>query len=99
MNEIVNKFLLTGHELMPEMHLRQLGFTNTACGPFTKSKEKTKKIKETGDSRYMYKKKLDKVCFQHEIAYKDFKYLTGRTAPDKILCDKAFNIAKNLKSD
>ena len=40
MNEIANKFLLTGDKFMPEMHLRQPGFTYSACGPFTKTKER-----------------------------------------------------------
>ena len=40
MNEIVNKFLLTGDKFMPEMHLRQPGFTYSACSPFTKTKER-----------------------------------------------------------
>ena len=40
---------------MPEMHLRQLGFTYRPCGPFTKTKEKIQKFKRTGDSRYVYK--------------------------------------------
>ena len=51
---------------MPETYLRQPGFTYSACGPFTKNKERTKKIKETGDSRYIYQNKLYKSCFQHE---------------------------------
>ena len=38
MNEIVNKFLLAGGKCMPEMHLKQLGFTYSACGPFTINK-------------------------------------------------------------
>ena len=46
MNEIVNKFLLTGDKVMPEMHLIQLGFTYSACGPFTKNKEKYKNLKK-----------------------------------------------------
>ena len=50
MNEIVNKFLLTGGKFMPEMHLRQPGFTYNTCGPFTKNKERIQKFKETGDS-------------------------------------------------
>ena len=75
MNEIVNKFLLAGGRFMPEMHLRQLGFTYSACGPFTKNKERIQKFKETGDSRYIYQNELDKACFQHDIAYGDFKVL------------------------
>ena len=80
---------------MPEMHLRQPRFTYSACGLFTKNKERTQKFKETGDSRYIYQNELDKVCFQQGMAYADFKDLTRRTASDKILCDKAFNIFKN----
>ena len=78
MNEIVNKFLLAIGKLMPEMRLRQPGFTYSACGPFTKNKEK-KKFKETGDSRYIYQNELDKACFQHDMAYGDFKDLNRRT--------------------
>ena len=82
---------------MLQMHLRQPGFTYSACGPFTKSKERIKKFKETGDSQYIYQNELDKACFQHGIAYGDFKDLARRTAPNKILHDKAFNIVKNPK--
>ena len=59
-----------------------------------KNKERIQKLKETGDSQYIYQNELDKPCFQHDMAYGDFKYLTRRTAFDKILHDKAFNIAK-----
>ena len=84
---------------MSEMHLRQLGFAYSACGPFTINKERIQKFKETGASRYISQNELDKACFQHDIAYGDLKYLTRRTASDKILRDKAFNIAKNPKYD
>ena len=84
---------------MPEMHLRQPGFTYSACGPFTKSKERIQKFKETGDSIYIYRNELDKTCFQHDTPYADFKDLAKRTAADKILRNKAFNIAKNPKYD
>ena len=84
---------------MPEMHLRQPGFTYIACGPFTKNKGRIQKIKKTGDSGYVYRDELDKVLFQHNTACGDFKYLPRRTASDKILRDKAFNIAKNPKYD
>ena len=56
MNEIVNKFLLAGDKFMPEMHLKQPGFTYSACGPFTKNKERIQKFKETGDTNYIYKR-------------------------------------------
>ena len=57
---------------MPEMHLKQRGFTCSACGPFTKNKERIQKFKETGDTSYIYKNQLDKACFQHDMAYGDF---------------------------
>ena len=97
MNEIVNKFLLAGDKFMPEMHLKQPKFTYSACGPFTKNKERNNKFKETGDTTYNYKNELDKACFQHEIVYGYFKDLKRRTFSDKVLRDKAFNIAKNPK--
>ena len=50
MNEIVNKFLLAGDKCMPEMHLRQPQFVYSACGPFTKNKERIQKFKERGDT-------------------------------------------------
>ena len=90
MNEIVDKFFLGGDKFMSEIHLGQPRFTYSGCGPYTKNKERIKKIKETGDSWYIYPNELDKVCFQHGMAYGDFKYLTRRTASDKILRDKAF---------
>ena len=81
------------------MHLKQPGFTYNACGTFRNNKERTQKFKETGDSNYIYKNELDKACFQHDMAYGDFKDLARRTASDKILRDKAFNIAKIPKYD
>ena len=99
MIEIVNTFLLVCDEFMPEMHLKQHGFTYSVCGPFTKNKERIPKFKETGDTSYIYKNELDEACFQHDMAYGDFKDLARRTTSDKILRDKAFNIAKNPKYD
>ena len=99
MNEIVNKFLVARDKFIPEMHLKQPGFTYRACGPFTKNKERIQKFKETGDTNHIYKNELDKPCFQHDMAYGDFKDLKKRTGSDKILTDKAFNIAKNPKYD
>ena len=99
MNEIVNKILLAGDKFMPETHLKQPGFTYSTCGLFTKNKERIQKFKETGDASYIYKNELDKACFQHDMAYGDFKDLKRRTASNKILKDKAFNIAKDPKYD
>ena len=61
--------------------------------------ERIQKFKQTGDSRYIYRNELDKACFQHDMAYGDFKDLKKRTAADKVLRDKAFNVAKNPKYD
>ena len=72
LKEIVNKFLLAGDKFMPEMHLKQPGLTYSACGPFSKSKERIQKFKETGDKNFIYKYELDKACFQHDMAYGDF---------------------------
>ena len=99
MNKIVNKFLLASDKFLPEMHLKQPGFTYSACGPFTKNKERIEKFKETGDTNYIYENELDKVCFQHDMAYGDFKDLARKTDPDKVLRDKAFDVVKNLKYD
>ena len=99
MNDIINKFSLDGDKFMPEMHLRQPQFTCSACGPFTKHKQRIQKFKETGDTKYIYRTGLDKACFAHDAAYSDSKDLTKRTVADKILRDKAFNIAKDLKYD
>ena len=99
MNDIINNFLLAGDKFMPEMHLKQPGFTYSACVPFSKHKERIQKFKETGDARYIYRNELDKACFPHDMAYGDFKDLAKRTASDKVLRDEAFNIAKNPKYD
>ena len=92
MNEVVNKFLLAGDKFMSEMHLKQPGFTYSACGPFTKNKERIQKFKETGDANYIY-------LNEHDMAYGDFKDLAKRTDSDKVLRGKAYNISKNPKND
>ena len=92
----MKRFLLPGDKFLPEMHLKQPGFTYSACGLFTKSKERIQKFKEIGDTSYIYKTEFDKVCFLHDMAYGDFKDLKRRLASDKVLRD---NIAKNPKYD
>ena len=99
MNEIINKFLLAGNKFMPEMHLKQLGFTYSACGPFTKNKERIEKFIQTGNTDFIYENELDKACFQHDMVYGNLKDLVKRTQSDKVLRDKAFKIASNLKYD
>ena len=97
-NNIVNQFFLQGDKFVSEVHLKdpRVG-VYSACGPSTKNKEIIQKFKQTGDSRYIYRNELDKACFQHDMAYEDFKYLAKRTGADKVLRDKAFDIAKNPK--
>ena len=90
---------------MPEMHLKEPaalgkpGFTYSACRPFTKNKKIIRKFKESGDTNYIFRNELDKACFQQDVAYGDFKDLARRTTSDKVLIDKATNIAKNHKYD
>ena len=95
MNNVINKFLLADDKFMPEMHLRQPQFFYSAFGPFTRHKERIKKLKQTGDMRYIYRNELDKACFPHDSAYADHKDLINRTKSDKVLRDKAYDIARN----
>ena len=97
MNNVINKFLLAGDKFMPEMHLRQPRFVYSACGPFTRHKERIEEFKHTGDTRYIYRNELDKACFQHDSVYADHKDLINRTEADKVLRDKAYDLASNPK--
>ena len=99
MNEIINRFLLAGDKFMPEMHLKQSGFTYSACGPFTKNKERIEKFMQTGNTDFIYKNELDKACFQHYMAYGEYKDLNKIRQSEKVLRDKAFEIASNVKYD
>ena len=99
MNNIINKFLLAGDKFMPEMHLRQPRFVYSACGPFTRHKERIKEFKRTSDTRYIYRNEIDKACFQHNSAYADHKDLIKRTEADKVLRDKAYDIVSNPEYD
>ena len=99
MKNIINKCLLAGDTFMPEMHLRQSQFIYSVCGPFTRHRERIKKFKQTGDTRDIYRNDLDKACFQHDSAYADNKDLINRTKADKVLRDKAYNIASNPEYD
>ena len=84
---------------MSEMHLKQPGFTYSACGPFTKNKERIEKFMQTGNTDFIYRNELDKVCFQHDMAYGRSKDLVKGTQSDKVLKDKAFKIASNPSYD
>ena len=97
MNETVNKFLVVGDKFMPEMHLKQPGFTYSACGPFTKNKKRIEKFMGTGNTDFIYRNELDIVYFQHDMAYGKSKDLTKRTQSDKVLREKAFKIASDQR--
>ena len=99
MNEIVNNFLLAGDKFMPGMHLKEPGFTYSACSPFTKNKERIEKFMRTGNANYIYKNELDKACFQHNMAYSKSKDLAKRAESNKVLRDKTFKIASDPKYD
>ena len=92
-------FLLVGDTFMPKMHLKQPGFTYSACGPFTKNKERIEKFMQIGNANFIDKNEFDKACFRHDIAYDKSKDLVKRTQSDKVLKDKAFKIASNPKCD
>ena len=98
MNNIINKFLLTADKFMPETHLKDLKVgTYSACGRFTRHKDRINKFIQTGNTNCIYKNELYKACFAQDTAYNDFKDIKNRTAADKILRDKAYEIAKYPK--
>ena len=79
MNEIANKFLLAGDKFIPELHLKQPGFTYSVCCPFNRNKERTEKFMQTGNTDFIYRNELDKAYFQHDMAYGKSKDLAKRT--------------------
>ena len=81
------------------MHLKQPGFTYSARGPFTKNKGRIQNFMQTRNTDYIYKNDLDKACFQHDMAYGKCKNLNKRTQSNKVLRNKAFEIASNPKYD
>ena len=99
MSEIINTFLLVGDKFMLEMHLKQPGFSYSACGPFTKNKERIEKFMKTGNTDFIYRNELNKACFRHDMAYGKSKDLVKRTQSDKVLRDEAFKIASDPKND
>ena len=70
---------------MPEMHIKQPGFTYSASGPFTKNKERSEKFMQTGNTNFIYRNEFDMACFQHDMAYGKSKDLAKRTQSDKVL--------------
>ena len=98
MNEIVNKFLLVGDKYMPQMHLKQPGFTYSVCGPFTRNKERIEKFMQTGNTDVTYRNELDKLAFNIMWLMVN-QDLAKRTQSDKVLRNKAFKIASDPKYD
>ena len=90
---------MVGDKFMPEMHLKQPGFTYSASGPFTKNKERIENFMQTGNTDFIYRNELDKACFQHDMAYGKPKDLAKRTQSDKVLRNKASKIANDPKYD
>ena len=84
---------------MPEMHLRQPQFVYSACGPFTRHKERIKEFKCTGDTRLLYRNELDKACFRHDAAYAKYKDVENRLISDQTLRNSVYEIASNPKYD
>ena len=80
MNQIVNRFLLAVDNFMPEMHLKQPGFTYSACEPFTRNKQRILKFMQTQDTSYIYNNELNKASFQDDMTYGDFKDLKRSTS-------------------
>ena len=99
MNNIINKFLLAGDKFMPEMHLRQPQFVYSACGPFTRHKERIKKFERTGDTRLLYRNELGQACFKHDAACAKYKDIENRLISDQKLRSSAYDIASNPKYD
>ena len=99
MNKTITKFLLAGEKFMSELHLRQPGFTNCICGPFTKHNEKIQTFNEVGNLKYFYWNQFDKACFACDTVYSDSKYLAERTISDKALKDRVYELSKNLEYD
>ena len=99
MNNIINKFLLAGDKFMPEMHLRQPQFVYSACGTFTRYKERIKEFKRTGDTHLLYRNELDKACFIHDAAYAKYKDVENRLISDQKLRSGVHDIASNPKYD
>ena len=99
MNNIINKYLVAGDKLMPEMHLRQPQFDYSVCGSFTSHKQRIKDFKRTGDTRLLYRNELDKACFKHDAVYEKYKEVENRLISDQKLRNSAYDIASNPKYD
>ena len=93
MNEIVNENLMTGDKLMSTLHLRQPGFTYSACGSFTGYSENIQKLNKTGNTKYnICKNQLDKPCFAHDASYTNSKDIHKRTVSDQVFKHRSYKL-------
>ena len=99
MNKIIIKFLFTADKFMLELHLKQPGFTYSACEPFSKHCGRIQKFRETGNLKHLYRNELDKACFGHDASYSDSKDLVKTTISGKILKGSAYETAWNCGYD
>ena len=90
---------MAGDKFIPELHLKQPEFTYSACGPFTKHRERIQKFREAGNLKDLYRNDLDKACFAHDAAYSNSKDLAKRTISDEILKDRVYEIARICNYD
>ena len=81
---------------MPELHLKQPGFTYSTYGSFNKHRERIQKFTETGNLKHLYRNELDKSCFSLDAAYSNSKDLTKGTTSDKNLKYRAYEIASKI---
>ena len=100
MNKIIKNCLFTGDQnFMPELHSKQPEFTYSACGLFTKLRERIQKLTERGSLKHLQRNKLGKACFAHDTAYSNGKSLAKRTISDKILNNSAHETTTNRGYD
>ena len=97
-SDIINKFLLIGDKFMPEMHLWDPKVKKySACGPFTRYKQRIDQFMKDGRLSHIVKNKLYAACFQHDSAYNKYKDLVNRKQSDIVLKNKALKIAVDPK--
>ena len=99
MNKIIKEFLLAEDKIMLDLHLKQPGFTYSACEPFTKHRQRIQKYRKTSNLKHLDRIELDKTCFAQDAAYSDSKDLAKRTISNKILKERAHEITRNYNYD
>ena len=97
MNKIINKYFFTGDKFMSELHLKHTRFTYSACGQFTKHRERIQKFRERGSLKLLYRNGLNKACFAHNAVYSDSEDLAKRTISEKILKSVTIKLMRLLE--